>query len=105
VLAVAATDVTDRKTSFSNFGSHVFVDAPGKSVISALPNGRYGIADGTSFSAPMVSAMAALIRSLRYSGTATTIAQSTVRIDYRNPRYAGKLGYGRIDVLAGVRRR
>ena len=103
VVAVAATDLMDRKTDFSNFGSHVFVDAPGKSIMSAIPNGRYGIASGTSFSAPMVSGMAALIRSLRYNGTASTIAESAVRIDYRNPKYVGKLGYGRIDVLASVR--
>ena len=103
VVAVAATNLLDRKANFSNFGSHVFVDAPGRSIVSAIPNGGYGIASGTSFSAPMVSGMAGLIRSLRYSGTETTIAESAVNIDSRNPEYAGKLGYGRIDILEAVR--
>jgi hypothetical protein len=53
----------------------------------------------------MVSALAALLRSQRWTGTADAIAASAVPIDTRNPDYAGKLGHGRIDVLAGVRPR
>jgi subtilisin family serine protease len=104
-LAVAATDLLDRKASFSNYGSYVFVDAPGKHIISAVPGGGYGMSDGTSFSAPMVAGMAALIRSLRYADTAAAIAQSTVPIDGVNPEYAGDLGHGRIDLLPAVRQR
>jgi subtilisin family serine protease len=103
VIAVAATDLLDRKTSFSNYGGYVFVDAPGSHIISALPDGRYGIANGTSFSAPMVAGMAAVIRSVRYSDTAAIIAGSAVPIDSRNPWYAGQLGYGRIDTLKAAR--
>jgi len=103
VIAVAATDVLDRKASFSNFGSYVFVDAPGDHIISATPNGKYSIANGTSFSAPMVAGMAALIRSLHYSGPQTTISTSTINIDSKNPTYAGKLGYGRVDLLKAVK--
>jgi hypothetical protein len=102
VIAVAATDLLDRKASFSNYGDNVFVDAPGTHIISAMPGGQYGIANGTSFSAPMVAGMAALIRSLRFGDTAATIAQSTVRIDSRNPGYVGQLGYGRIDIRQAV---
>jgi len=105
VIAVAATDLLDRKTSFSNYGGYVFVDAPGSHIISALPGGRYGIANGTSFSAPMVAGMAALIRSQRYADTASIIANSTVSVDGRNPQYAGQLGSGRIDLLKAVRAR
>ena len=103
VLAVAATDLVDRKSSFSNYGNYVFVDAPGTHIISAVPGGQYSIANGTSFSAPMVAAMGALIRSLSYNNTSTTIANSAVRIDNRNPEHAGQLGHGRVDVLVAVR--
>jgi subtilisin family serine protease len=103
VMAVAATDLFDRKAPFSNYGSYVFVDAPGSHIISAVPGGGYGIASGTSFSAPMVAGMAALVRSLRYNDTTTIIAQSTVRIDGNNPRYVGQLGYGRVDLRRAVR--
>jgi subtilisin family serine protease len=103
VVTVAATDLQDRKASFSNFGSFVFVDAPGTHIISATPGGGYGMASGTSFSAPMVAGMAALIRSVRFTNTATTISQSTVRIDSKNPEYSGQLGYGRVDLLGAVK--
>lgn len=104
VIAVAATDLMDHKTSFSNYGAYVFVDAPGSHIISATPGARYGIANGTSFSAPMVAGMAALIRSVGNADTSSTIAQSTVPIDSRNPDHAGELGYGRIDILSAVDR-
>jgi subtilisin family serine protease len=105
VITVASTDLQDRKASFSNYGKSVFVDAPGMNIMSATPGGGYGMASGTSFSAPMVAGMAALIRSLRYNDTATTIAQSTVRIDGKNPQYYGQLGYGRVDLPLAVRPR
>lgn len=49
--------------SFSNFGkSEVDVFAPGTKIYSTLPGGnKYGNLDGTSFSAPIVSGIAALI--------------------------------------------
>jgi thermitase len=103
VLAVAATDEVDVKSSFSNYGSYVYVDAPGSHIISAVPGGQYSIANGTSFSAPMVAGMAALVRSQNYSDTSGKIGQSTVNIDSRNPHYAGQLGRGRVDVLTAVR--
>jgi subtilisin family serine protease len=102
VLAVAATDLNDRKASFSNFGSYVFVDAPGVHIMSAVPGGRYGIANGTSFSAPIVAGMAALIRSQHPTGVSTTIANSTIPIDWKNPGYWFKLGHGRVDLLDSV---
>ena len=105
VVTVAATDLLDRKASFSNYGSYVFVDAPGTHIISAVPGGGYGMANGTSFSAPMVAGMAALIWSVRHDDTMTVIGQSTVRIDERNPQYSGQLGFGRVDVSESVRPR
>mgnify|MGYP003575095401 FL=1 len=96
VVTVAATGLLDRKAPFSNYGSHVFVDAPGTHIISTLPGGGYGMASGTSFSAPMVAGMAALIRSVRFNDTAGVISQFAVRIDGRNPQHSGQLGYGRV---------
>jgi len=103
VLAVAATDELDVKSSFSNYGSYVFVDAPGSHIISAVPGSGYSIANGTSFSAPMVAGMGALVRALGSANASTTIGQSTVNIDSRNPQYSGQLGHGRIDVLTAVK--
>jgi subtilisin family serine protease len=102
VTAVSATDDQDIKGSFSNYGAYVAVDAPGVNIISAYPGGMYSMVSGTSFSAPMVSATAALVRSMTMSGAMTSISSTTVNINTKNPQYINQLGTGRINVLAAV---
>jgi subtilisin family serine protease len=103
VIAVGATDSADRKASFSNYGSWLTVDAPGVNIISAFPGGYYAMASGTSFSAPMVAAEAALIRSVKTGSVKSIIIGSSVPIDNLNPDYQGKLGAGRINLWFAVR--
>jgi len=102
VLAVAATNINDVKTTFSNYGSSVFVCAPGLNIVSTYPGGYYAVLSGTSFSAPMVAAEAALLRSLKTSDWKPSIARGVVKIDAVNPGYVGRLGYGRIDLLKAL---
>ena len=102
VLAVAATDLSDTKGYFSSYGSHVFVAAPGVDIFSAYPLGYYSIVSGTSFSAAAVAATAAVVRSMRTTGVADSIAGGSVNIDGQNPIYAQQLGTGRIDVLSAA---
>jgi subtilisin family serine protease len=55
---------SDFVASFSNYGQKtVDLFAPGYRIYSSLPNNKYGVQDGTSFSAPMVVGAAALIKS------------------------------------------
>lgn len=103
VLTTAATDLSDKKASFSNYGGYVFADAPGVNIISAFPGGYYAVVSGTSFSAPALAATAALVRSVRTTGVANSIASTAVDIDYKNPSYRDKLGNGRIDVYKAVK--
>ena len=103
VLGVAATDLTDKKASFSNYGSDIYVDAPGVNIISAYPGGYYAVASGTSFSAPFVSAEAALIRAATWKDADKAIARGTVNIDKLNPAYKNELGSGRIDMLDALK--
>ena len=102
VMAVAATDLKDKKADFSDFGNTIFVDAPGINIISAYPGGYYAIASGTSFSAPLVSGEVALIRSARRQNAEQAVARGTVNIDSKNPGYAHELGFGRIDMVRAL---
>jgi subtilisin family serine protease len=61
VVAVSATDGSDNLASFSNFGNWITVAAPGTYIQTTNNGGGYGNWQGTSFSAPHVSALAALV--------------------------------------------
>jgi subtilisin family serine protease len=102
VVSVGATDIADTKGSFSNFGQHVDVSAPGVNVISAFPGGYFAVVSGTSFAAPVVAGEAALLRSLQGTDPTPAIKQNIVNIDNINPAYTGLLGTGRINVSQAV---
>ena len=62
--------------SFSNYGKReVDIFAPGKNIYTTIPNNKYKHTDGTSLSSPMVSGIAALIRSYYPDLTAPEIKQ------------------------------
>jgi len=63
LLAVAATNSSDRLATFSTRGAWVDVAAPGAGIISTMPEGRYASWNGTSMSAGLVSGLAAIVRS------------------------------------------
>ena len=62
VLAVAASDRNNERAAFSQSGDFVDVAAPGVDMVSTVPEGGQCIDNGTSFSAPYVSGVAALVR-------------------------------------------
>ena len=71
VIAVGAINSTGKRANFSNYGSDLDVVAPGVSIPSTDIQGSYGHSsgdysnsDGTSFAAPHVSGVAALVLSV-----------------------------------------
>lgn len=63
-FAVAASLTDARPASFTSYGSHVDVSAPGVGIRSTFPGGGYRVWSGTSMSAPFVSGTAALLVAL-----------------------------------------
>ncbi|MPZ87676.1 MAG: S8 family serine peptidase [Nitriliruptorales bacterium] len=62
VIGVSATDASDAPATFSNSGDWVDLAAPGTDLVTATAGGGWSLASGTSLSAPLVSASAALLR-------------------------------------------
>ena len=61
VLAVTATDADDHIYANANVGGYVFVAAPGVDVLTAAPDQGVDMVSGTSFAAPFLSGLAALM--------------------------------------------
>ncbi|MFE0701043.1 S8 family peptidase [Streptomyces sp. NPDC058872] len=62
VVTVAASNVWDEETSFSNYGPCVEIYAPGQDVVSARIGGGSVAHSGTSMAAPHVTGVAALYK-------------------------------------------
>lgn len=65
VIAVGAINKSNQRADFSNYGASLCVVAPGIDILSTTLNNEYNSQDGTSFAAPIVSGIAALILSIR----------------------------------------
>ncbi len=79
-LTVAAADRTDRRASFSNYGSVIDLFAPGVSITSAWKDNDTATytGNGTSFAAPHVAGAAALYLSSHTGATAAQVAQALI---------------------------
>ncbi|HLN30936.1 MAG TPA: S8 family serine peptidase, partial [Gemmataceae bacterium] len=98
VMGVASTTDYDTRSSFSNFGSDVWVAAPGESIVTTYPYGTYAAGWGTSFSAPFVSGTAALLVNV----SATVNQQSAAAAIAHAKLVSGDLGNGRLDTYEAV---
>ncbi|MFQ5605004.1 MAG: S8 family serine peptidase [bacterium] len=106
VLSVAMTNNSDLKDFNSNYGTDVDISAPGRFIFSTLHNGRYGSFSGTSFSTPIVSGVAALVKTQHPNWSGNQVAEqvrvTADNIDQLNPNFAGLLGKGRVNALQAV---
>jgi len=108
-LCVGATDSMDRLTSFSNYALRLDVVAPGQGIwtteaITPYDNlGFYGALSGTSFAAPIVSGVGALLMSMGATNVqAAAIIRATAKRLGSPPVYNLTYGFGRVDAAAAV---
>lgn len=99
VMGVASTSDVDSRSSFSNYGSAVWVAAPGEGIVSTYPYGTYSAGWGTSFSAPFVSGTAALLVQVSSSVNQTTAAAA---IANAVPLSGNGMGHGELNVYQAV---
>ncbi len=109
VLGVGATGRdNDVKAGISSYGTSVGVYAPGANLSTISVNGSYGAygGTGTSYAAPMVAGLAALVK-IKFPDWSANQIMEQIRvtsdiIDDQNPSLAGLLGHGRINALRAV---
>jgi hypothetical protein len=104
LIFVAATDNQDNLADFSNYGSRtVSVGAPGVDMTLALPGGLYAPVSGTSFAAPMVSAIAALLKSRFPTAGMGAIKDAILKSGDQVASLAGKTVTGRrVDAMKAI---
>jgi type VII secretion-associated serine protease mycosin len=103
VVAVAASDRNDERAPFSQKGDFVDIAAPGVGMISTVPDGGQCVVDGTSFSAPYVAGVAALMVD-RYPDWSSTeiVARMKQTADRPGTGPGPDLGWGVVDPVAAL---
>ncbi|MBL0342520.1 MAG: S8 family peptidase [Bacteroidetes bacterium] len=108
-IEVGAISSSGDVAYFSNYGAKtVDVLAPGVSIYSTVPDGKYDFHDGTSMAAPVVAGMAAMIRSyfpsLSASQVRTIIMNSSIKmpIKTKKPGSKKKVKYTKLCVSGGI---
>jgi len=103
IIAVAATDSSDNRAKFSNYGFQIDVAAPGVNIYSTFPNNSYKKTNGTSMACPYVAGLAALILSkkpdLNPMELRTILHSSTDTINTDK-----SVGFGRINAYNALQK-
>jgi len=111
VVSVGATDSDDKIASFSQFGPHISVSAPGVKILSTFPTYKnaigmtnYGKISGTSMACPYVSGLSALVRSTfpELKGPEVRAKIEKSADDLGDAGFDPHYGWGRVNVAKAL---
>jgi Subtilase family/Bacterial Ig domain/Fervidolysin N-terminal prodomain len=103
ILTISATDGNNVLYSWSNTGNNVDLAAPG-TVYSTVSGGGYSSGAGTSFSAPIVAGVAALVFSANPSLTGAEVCDILKQSadDFGTVGWDSSYGWGRVNAARAV---
>jgi len=102
VIAVGATDATDARAGFSDYGSAVSLAAPGVGILTTDIAGGYSTQDGTSLAAAHVSGAAAAVWSTRWGTANQGVVDRLLSTAKAIPGTGSVWRAGRLDLAAAV---
>ncbi|OKH97067.1 hypothetical protein AMK13_39655 [Streptomyces sp. CB02056] len=103
VLAVGASDRNNERAPFSQYGGFVKVAAPGVDMLSTVPGSGQCVDNGTSFAAPYVSGLAALLWSAHPNWKAAQVRAWIEQTAQRTQREPDNFtGWGVVDPVRAV---
>ncbi|MCC9708296.1 type VII secretion-associated serine protease mycosin [Streptomyces sp. MNU76] len=103
VLAVASSDRNNERASFSQAGEFVGVAAPGVDIVSTVPGGGQCTDNGTSFSAPFVAGVVALLKEKHQDwSTAQIVTQIEQTAERSVNGHDNFVGWGVVDPVRAV---
>jgi subtilisin family serine protease len=107
-IAVGAINQNNFRADFSNYGSGLDIVAPGKDIYSTSLNNSYYTSSGTSFAAPQVAGVAALMLSVNPTLTPSQIRSKLRSSCTKLPGYSynsgwnNEVGYGLLNAYGAV---
>lgn len=104
VFAIGATDTTQNRAAFSNYGDYIDAAAPGVSIASTYPQNQYAALSGTSMASPHAAALAGLIRAYNplLKNTEVMDIMRNTAMDLGEHGKDAYFGYGQIDVAQAL---
>ena len=104
VIAVGATNSSDKRASFSNYDANLELVAPGVDINSTIRNNLYANDSGTSMAAPHVAGVAALVWSQNpsFSNQKVRNVLTGTAVDLGTAGKDNEYGYGKVNAYAAV---